>query len=114
MLIDRLRAALIPAIRARDGAAVVALRSAHAANANAEALPVDQRPAAVGSGADVGVGATEMPRRDLTEAQVADIVRAEITDRHTAADDYTRLARPDEATRLRAEATILANLLDAP
>lgn len=101
-------------MRARDGATVMAVRSALAAIANAEALPPADRPssaAAIGSGLDVGVGATEMPRRDLSDTEIAEIIRAEATDRHAAAEEYAHLGRPDEAIRLRAEATVLLHIL---
>jgi uncharacterized protein YqeY len=115
-LTARLRAALPPAMRARDTAAVTALRSALAAIANAEAVPTEAPSGtftAIGAGSALGVGATEAPRRDLTAADIAAIVRAEIADRRTAAEEYDQHGRADHAARLRAEADVLHRLLAA-
>jgi uncharacterized protein YqeY len=108
----RLRAALPAAMKARDAAAVAALRSALAAIDNAEAADVGEAPAPVINSADVagsvvGVGAAEAPRRVLTEAEAAAIVRAEVADRLAAAHDYEQVGRLDRAERLRAEAAAL-------
>jgi len=111
----RLRTALTETLSSRDPVAASALRSALSAIANAEAVPPAERARHVGSehfaGAVAGLGAAEAVRRDLTEADVAAIVSAEISDRRSAADDYDRLGRPDESTRLRREANVLAELL---
>jgi uncharacterized protein len=109
-----MRQALPEAMRARDKAAVSALRSALAALDNAEAVPVD------GSGprgldqSPVGVGATEAARRELSERGMADIVRAEAGERLEAAARLTAPAQADRATRLRAEAAVLMRFLDGP
>jgi uncharacterized protein len=110
---ERLRAALPGAIRNRDAAAVAALRSALAAIENAAAV-------APRGGADgrtefglpaVGLGVTEVARRAQDDAEIERIVRAEIADRHTAADEYERLRHPERAERLRAEAQALVTHL---
>jgi uncharacterized protein YqeY len=109
-----MRQALPEAMRARDKAAVSALRSALAALDNAEAVPQD------GSGphglavehSPVGVGATEAARRELSEGAMADIVRAEADERLAAASRLTAPAQADRATRLRAEAAVLLGFLD--
>jgi uncharacterized protein YqeY len=107
---------LTEALSARDLVAASALRSALSAIANAEAIA----PAETGSnrpssehfaGAAAGLGAAEAARRELTETDIAEIVSAEINDRRSAADDYDRLDRPDQAARLRREADVLADLL---
>ncbi|MFE7801163.1 hypothetical protein [Nocardia sp. NPDC057440] len=59
----------------------------------------------------VGLGAAEARRRDLTEADIEQIVRVEIADRHTAADEYDSLGRTDHGDSLRAEAATLDALL---
>ena len=107
---ERLRAALPAAVKARDRVALAALRSTLAALDNAEAvdrapdadrnLGIEQLP--------VGVGAAEVPRRVLTEAQVEQIVRAELAEREAAARDYERAGRPERADQLRGEAGVLA------
>lgn len=101
-------------MRARDKAAVSALRSTLAALDNAEAVPLEEAgtrgPALEQS--PVGAGATEAARRELSECRVADIVRAEATERLDAAAQLTEPAHADRVARLRAEATVLLRLLD--
>ncbi|WP_055484437.1 hypothetical protein [Streptomyces sp. WMMB 322] len=102
-------------MRARDKAAVSALRATLAAVDNAEAVPVD---AAATRGvaleeAPVGAGVTEAARRELSEHEVADIVRAEATERLEAAAQLTAPAHADRVARLRAEAAVLLRVLDA-
>ncbi|WP_225729812.1 MULTISPECIES: GatB/YqeY domain-containing protein [unclassified Nocardia] len=108
---DRLRAALPTAMKARDRNATKALRSALGAIDNAEAVDaVDVRAGAIEASA-VGLGAQEVRRRDLTEADIESIVRAEIADRHSTAAEYDALGRPEHAGDLRAEAAALEVLL---
>ncbi|WP_406231507.1 hypothetical protein [Nocardia sp. NBC_01009] len=108
---ERLRAALPVAIKVRDRNAIAALRSALGAIDNAEAIDtVDVRAGAIENSA-VGLGAAEARRRDLTEADIEQIVRVEIADRRTAADEYDSLGRTDRGDSLRAEAATLDALL---
>ncbi|HSR86714.1 MAG TPA: hypothetical protein VLM11_21265 [Streptosporangiaceae bacterium] len=112
----RLRTALSQALSSRDSAAASAVRSALSAIANAEAIaPLEtgsKRPSSEHvAGAVAGLGAAEAPRRELTEADIAAMVAAEISDRRSAADDYERMGRADQAERLRREADVLADLL---
>lgn len=114
----RLQQALRTALRARDTAAVSALRSAQAAIANAEAVVP---PAATAghrhehiAGSVPGVGAAEAPRRTLSEAETSAIIETEIADRQAAADLYERTGHPDRAARLRREADALVALFAAP
>jgi uncharacterized protein len=117
---SRLRRALPAAMKARDAAAVAALRSALAAIDNAEAI--EGRPASASAsmstggviaGAAPGLGAGEAERLDLSERQIVDIVRAEVADRRSAAAGYERAGQPDRAARLTAEAdTLAAHLAD--
>ncbi len=117
---DRLQVALRAALKARDTAAVSALRSALAAIGNAEALPV---PAAPHAGRDrplgrpasqyladsvAGLGAAEADRRVLTETDIVGIVRTEIAERRAAAASYEQAGHADRADRLRREADALA------
>ena len=109
-LAGRLRQALPRAMKARDAAAVSALRTTLAAIANAEAVAApDPPPGGSGpiAGARSGVGAGEATRLALTEDQIAGIVRAEIDERRSAADEYRRVGQADEADRLGAEAAVL-------
>ncbi|MFI6867134.1 hypothetical protein [Nocardia sp. NPDC050406] len=105
---DRLRAALPIAMKARDRRAAGALRSALAAIDNAESVDaVDARAGAIENSA-VGLGAAEVARRQLTEADIERIVRTEIEERHTAAGQYEQSGHADRAADLRAEADALA------
>lgn len=91
-----------------------ALRTTLAALDNAEAVPVDETEPS-GSAIEqspVGAGATEVARRELNDREVADIVRAEATERLHAAAQLTAPAHADRAARLRAEADVLLNLVD--
>jgi len=112
----RLQRALRAALQARDPVAVSALRSAQAAIGNAGAVTSPPgSPAPAGgrhfAGAVEGLGAAEVPRRALTEEQASEIVRAEIADRHQAAEFYERSGHADRAARLRREADALAAAL---
>jgi uncharacterized protein len=120
---QRLRAALPEAMKARDAVAVAALRSALATIDNAEA--VDPAPAPSGAaatlpgagstdvaGAVVGVGAAEVERRSLSDAQVEELVRAELADRQAAARQYEQAGHRQRAERLRGEAGVLGAYLD--
>jgi uncharacterized protein YqeY len=111
-----MRQALPEAMRARDKAAVSALRATLAALDNAEAVPVDEselRGMAL-EHAPVGVGVTEAARRELSERSVVDIVRAEAAERLEVAERLTAPAYADRAARLRAEAAVLLRFLDGP
>lgn len=112
----RMRQALPEAMRSRDRAAVSALRSALAALDNAEAVPVGEvelRGSALEQ-SPVGAGTTEAARRELSERDAADIVRAEVTERLEAAAQSAMPAHADRAARLRAEAAVLLRFLDGP
>lgn len=106
----RLRRALPPALKARDRAAVAALRSALAAIDNAQAVTAPPVPRAGGvvAGAVRGLGAGDVPRRGLSTDEVAAIVRSEVDDRRAAAADFERSGRVEAAGRLIAEADVLA------
>ncbi|MEV5348432.1 GatB/YqeY domain-containing protein [Streptomyces achromogenes] len=103
-------------MRARDKAAVSALRATLAALDNAEAVPVSEaalRGVALEQ-SPVGAGTTEAARRELSEREVIDVVRAEAGERLDAAAQLTAPAHADRAARLRAEADVLLRLLDGP
>lgn len=110
----RMRQALLEAMRARDKAAVSALRATLAALDNAEAVPVnaaEMRGLALEQ-SPAGAGTTEAARRELSECGVADIVRAEATERLQVATQLTAPAHADRVARLRAEAAVLLGFLD--
>ncbi|MEU9098647.1 hypothetical protein [Streptomyces sp. NPDC048361] len=103
-------------MRARDKAAVSALRSALAALDNAEAVPVGAaklRGVAL-EDSPTGVGVTEAVRRELSEPEMADIVRREITERRSVAAELTAPTHAGHAARLQEEAAVLGRFLDEP
>ncbi|MFJ2833122.1 hypothetical protein ACIPC1_37205 [Streptomyces sp. NPDC087263] len=103
-------------MRARDKAAVSALRATLAALDNAEAVPVGEaelRGVALEQ-SPVGVGTTEAARRELSESDVVAVVRAEAAERLEVAAQLTAPAHADHAARLRAEAAVLHRFLDTP
>ena len=113
---DRLRHALAAAMRERDTVAVAALRSALGAIDNAEAVDPGQRVAPAAShprlaGTLAGLGAGEVPRRELTEPELEAVVRAEVAERAAAAAEFERAGRTDRGSQLRAEAAVLAAAL---
>jgi uncharacterized protein YqeY len=113
---ERLRAALPAAMKARDAAAVAAIRSALGAVGNAQATELAPTGPMTSTsvhmaGSAVGVGATEAERRELTENDIEQIVSAEVTERRAAAEDYAALDQEERAERLRAEADVLAAII---
>jgi uncharacterized protein len=66
------------------------------------------------AGTVLGVGAAEAERRRLTAPQTAEIVRAEIAERESAADAYDRAGQAERAERLRDEARVLRTHLEGP
>lgn len=96
-----LRRDLGTALKARDAEAAAALRTAIAAIDNAEAVDPTT----------MSVGSTEVPRRDLSMADVRAILHNHIDDYVTEADRYQSLAQQDAAQRLRRQADTLRRYL---
>jgi len=87
-----LRDALLAARKDRDATRVSALRSALSAIDNAEApdgVDLDAPSSGTIAGGVVGLGATEVARRVVSDAQIRELVHAEIDERLTAARDFT-------------------------
>ena len=59
-----------------------------------------------------GLGAAEVGRRELREEDIRGLIRAEIDDRHGAAEQFVAAGHTDRAAALHAEADVLAALLD--
>jgi uncharacterized protein YqeY len=113
---QRLQLALREALRARDTIAVSALRTVLSAIDNASAVPVESTPAAATGGphfvgAVSGLGAAEAERHTLTEPEVEQIVRTEVAERQAAAHSYDQAGHPDQAERLRREASVLMSVI---
>jgi uncharacterized protein len=96
--------------------AVSALRTALSAIDSASAVPVESTPSAGSGGpispapypASVSGGGTA----HLTEPEVEQIVRTEVAERQAAAYSYDQAGRPDQAERLRREASVLMSVID--
>ena len=110
---DRLRAALKEAMKDQDPIARSAIRSALGAIDNAGSIDVHDRYVAGRhiAGGVQGMGAGDAPRRELDEGQIIEIVRAEVTSRERAAEEYEGLGKKDEAARLHSECEVLLDLL---
>lgn len=99
------------AMKSGDRMAVGALRSTLSAIENAEAVEMPQGLRLAIGDMPTGVGAADVRRRDLTEADVEQIVRAEVTDRETAAGGYESVGKPERAEHLKAEVRVLQAFL---
>ncbi|WP_405165924.1 hypothetical protein OG203_13055 [Nocardia sp. NBC_01499] len=108
---ERMRAALSAAMKSRDRQVITGLRSALGAIDNAEAVDVGEHRAGAVEGSAVGLGVAEVARRELTEGDIERIVRAEIAERHTVAEEYEGLGRSEHAEDLRVQAKALTDLL---
>jgi hypothetical protein len=112
---ERLREALRDSMKVGDPIARTAIRSALAAIDNAGAVspelgPADADGLLFAHGVH-GLGAGDVGRRELDAAQIAALVRAEVTERERAAREYDGLGRTQEADRLRSESRVLERLL---
>ncbi len=110
-----LQAALKAALKAGDTAATAALRSAISAIDNAEAVAGPHGQELLRrkiAKARVGVGVADVARREMSRNDIAEILRAEVTDRTAAAAVYERMGRVDRAAALRREAAALEAVLD--
>ena len=109
----RLRRDLTAAMKARRSEQVSAIRTLMAAIDNAEAAGVGS-PASPTSpssadfaGALAGLASGDAPRRELNEADLEELLDAEITDRREQAEEFEDLGRTDEALRLRDQAAVI-------
>jgi uncharacterized protein len=109
-----LREALLAARKKRDATRVSALRSALSAIDNAETpddVDVDAPASSAIAGGVVGLGAAEVARRELSDAQIRSLLRIEVDERLAAAQQFTSGGHPERAAMLRAEAAVLTDLL---
>lgn len=118
---DQLRRDLTGAIKRGDRTAVAALRQALSAIENHEAPPRRDDPADAGGASNgshhfaasrVGLGAGEVDRRSLTDADVLAIVRTMVDELQSAMRAYGRLGRHDLAGGLQAQIAVLRHYLD--
>ena len=109
-----LRASLLAARKKRDSTRATALRSALSAIDNAETpatVQVYGQKSGEIAGAVAGLGAAEVARRDLSDEQIRDLVRSEIDERRSAADQFSAGGHAERAASLHAEVAVLAGLL---
>ena len=110
----RLRSALLAARKDRDTTRTSALRSALAAIDNAETpdgVQLDAPSSGTIAGGVVGLGAAEVARRQLSDEQIRELLRAEVDERLSAADEFTAGGQAERATTLWEEAGVLTDLL---
>jgi uncharacterized protein YqeY len=108
-----LRDALLVARKNRDSTRVSALRSALSAIDNAETpdgARVDASSSGTIAGGVAGLGAAEVARRELSDAEIRELVRAEVDERLAAAGQFDT-SHTERAATLRAEAAVLTDLL---
>jgi uncharacterized protein YqeY len=108
-----LRDALLAARKDRDAARVSALRSALSAIDNAETpdnVQVDAPSSGTIAGGVVGLGAAEVARRELSDAQIRSLLRGEV-DEWLAAAKQIDASHTERAATLRTEAAVLSDLL---
>jgi uncharacterized protein YqeY len=108
-----LRGQLLSARMRGDTTRVSALRSALSAIDNAETptgARVDAPSSGTIAGGVVGLGAAEVARRELSDAEIRELVRTEVDERLAAARQIDT-SHTTRAATLRAEAAVLTDLL---
>jgi uncharacterized protein len=111
---EKLRPLLLAARKERDAIRVSALRSALSAIDNAETPDTGHLDVPTGgaiAGSVSGLGAAEVPRRVLTDAQIRTLLRTDVDDRMMAAEQMDAGGHSEPATAVRAEAAVLVDLL---
>ena len=108
---ETLRARLMAARKDRDATRVSALRSALSAIDNAETPDVDVPAAGAIADSAAGLGAAEVSRRVLTDAEIRSLLRTEVDERLGAAEQMDAGGHSERAATVRAEAAVLADLL---
>lgn len=98
---ERMKGDLVAAMKRRDTVAVAVLRNAIAALANAEAVDPADHPR----------GATEVARRELTDAEVRAVLAGEHDELCSVREELRAAGRDAEAEDLDRRASILADYL---
>jgi uncharacterized protein YqeY len=109
-----LRDALLAARKGRDTTRASALRSALSAIDNAETpddVDIGAAESEIIAGGVVGLGGAEVARRELSDAQIRGLLRAEVDERLVAAEQVSSGGHTERAETLRAEAAVLIDLL---
>jgi uncharacterized protein YqeY len=104
---NQMKVDLMQAMKNRDRATMMTLRSLLAAIDNAEAVEVNEPLTPI-------FGRTnDVPRKLLTEEDVCQILHREAEARRSALADYVRLGREDVAEQLRGEVALIARYTGA-
>ena len=103
-LVERLRATLREAMVARDRDLVAALRNTLGAIDNATSRGVEAPRAGAIEASATGLAASDVPRSELTDADIEAVVASEISDRDLAAAELEVHGQTDAARTMR-EAT---------
>jgi uncharacterized protein YqeY len=110
----RLRAELLTARKSRDTVRITVLRTALSAIDNAEtpgAIELDATAGGTIAGAAAGLGAAEVDRRVLSEAEIRGLLQTEVDERLAAARRVEAGGHAERAAALRTEATLLTDLI---
>lgn len=113
----RLREASRENLRARRPRVVAALRNLLAAIDDAEAVDPSEAPPVehgVIAGGSVGLGAGDVPRRGLTEADLVALFERELREWRDAMAEYRALGRHEEADDLASQIEALETLRPSP
>jgi len=103
---NHIKSDLKQAMKARDMASVMTLRSLLAAIDNAESVQLSEP-------ISPSIGKTnDVPRRELTEENLQEIFQKERDERLSAITEYERFGKDEEAERLRVETALIASYLD--
>lgn len=102
MIRKQMKAELLQAMKAGRKEEVITLRTLIAAIDNAEAVPVEDQPISTFGGRN-----EDVPRRQLTPDDIQQILRREADERRSAAAEYERLGRPDQAEILKAAVVLI-------
>jgi uncharacterized protein YqeY len=105
-LVERLKADLRSAMKARESSTVMTLRAMLSALDNATAVEVDA------SFVPLYGRTPDVPRRELSEAQQLEILRTEAESRRSTMRQFEQLGKVEDAARMRAELEVFARYLD--
>ena len=105
-LVERMKADLLGAMKAKDTIRVATLRTMISALDNATAVEVDP------SYVPMEGMTRDVPRREVSHKEQLSILAEEAEGRRKAYRQYEELGKADEAARLRAELAVFADYLE--
>lgn len=107
MIRKQIKADLLHAMKTRRREDVTTLRTLLSAIDNAEAVPVDDTPIVPFNGRS-----EDVPRLQLTPADIQQILHQEAEERRAAAAEYERLGRADQVEMLKASIALIERYID--